>query len=271
MTEKRHILGNGNYDTAPGNRRTFWSRVFGRWYFYWFNFDIFSKTGRLFRAGRCDGAAQIFHSSRNIHLIERCGGRVHVRGIENLEALNGAPVVLVGNHMSLLETAVMHAIIRKYVDFTFVVKASLMKIPHFRNIMTGLEAIQIGRSNPREDLRTVLTEGKERVSRGKSVVIFPQGTRAAVFDPAQFSSIGVKLALAAGVPVVPVALKTDFLGNGRLIKDLGPIHPERDVWFEFGPAMMPSGNGREVQQKTIEFIEARLKAWSEDGAGVDAA
>ncbi len=271
MADEHYLFGAGSYDTAPGTRRALGARVFGRWYFYWFNFNIFSKTGRLFRKGRCDKATQISQSNRNVRLVERCGGRIHLRGLEHLAERHGAPAVLIGNHMSLLETALMHAIVREHLDFTFVIKASLMKIPHFRNIMTGLEAIQIGRSNPREDLRAVLEEGKERLGRGKSVVIFPQGTRSTTFDPAHFSSIGVKLALAAGVPVIPFALKTDFLGNGRFIKDLGPIFPENDVWFEFGPAMTPTGNGREEQQRTIEFIVSRLKMWRKDADDPNAA
>ena len=271
MADEHYLFGAGSYDTAPGTHRAWGVRVFGRWYFYWFNFNIFSKTGRLFRKGRCDKETQIRQSNRNVRLVERCGGRIHLRGLEHLAARQGRPAVLIGNHMSLLETALMHAIVREHLDFTFVIKASLMKIPHFRNIMTGLEAIQIGRSNPREDLRAVLEEGRERLERGKSVVIFPQGTRSTDFDPARFSSIGVKLALAAKVPVIPFALKTDFLGNGRFVKDLGPIFPERDVWFEFGPAMTPVGNGREEQQRTIDFIVSRLEMWRNGANGPNAA
>ena len=264
MTEKRHIWGNGNYDTAPGNRRTFWSRVFGRWYFYWFNFDIFSKTGRLFRAGRCDGAAQIFHSSRNIRLIERCGGRVHVRGIENLEALNGAPVVLVGNHMSLLETGMLHSIVREHMDISFVVKASLMKVPFFRHILKSMNAIPVSRTNPREDLKTVLAEGKKKLESGCSMIVFPQSTRSAEFDPEQFNSIGIKLAKSTGVPVIPLALKTDFLSLGKICRDLGPVHPERAVRFEFGAPLTIEGNGQAQQQQVIDFISSCFKRWKEE-------
>ena len=37
------------------------------------------------------------------------------------------------------------------------------------------------------------------------------------------------------------------------------------MWFEFGPAMTPTGNGREELQRTIDFIVSRLKTW-ESGA-----
>ena len=56
---------------------------------------------------------------------------------------------------------------------------------------------------------------------------------AEVFKPEEFNSIGVKLAKKAGVPVVPVAIKTDFWGNGRIIKELGPIDNKKTIHIKF--------------------------------------
>ena len=93
-------------------------------------------------------------------------------------------------------------------------------------------------------------------------MIFPQASRSAVFSPAHFNTIGVKLAKAAGVPIIPTALKTDFLGNGKLCKDLGPIHRDKEIYFEFGePIMKVEGSGKQEQQQVIDFIISRLKAW----------
>ena len=47
------------------------------------------------------------------------------------------------------------------------------------------------------------------------------------------------------MPVIPLALKTDMLRNGKIIRDIGPVCPENDVWFEFGPAMEITGAGYE--------------------------
>ena len=71
-----------------------------------------------------------------------------------------------------------------------------------------------------------------------------------------------KLAKAANVPIIPTALKTDFLGNGKLCKDLGPIHRDKEIYFEFGePIMSVEGSGKKEQQQVIDFIISRLKAW----------
>ena len=233
-----------------------------RWYFYAVNFGVFCRTGRLGQLGKLDKEAQIRMSAMNLHLTERCGSRVHVFGREHLRALNGRPVVLMGNHMSLLETGIFHAIAREYVDFAFVVKDSLMRVPYFKDILSSIGNIPVERKDPREDLKKVLTEGKRILSEGQSLIVFPQSTRTAVLDPDKFNSLGVKIAKSAGVPIVPFALKTDFLSQGKgIFRDLGPVHPGRDTWFEFGPAMDVTGNGKEQLQQTIEFIQTRLEKW----------
>jgi 1-acyl-sn-glycerol-3-phosphate acyltransferase len=93
------------------------------------------------------------------------------------------------------------------------------------------------------------------------VVIFPQATRSAEFDPAEFNSLGVKLAARAGVPVIPLALRTDFMGNGRLVKDLGPIDPGKGVYYAFGAPLQVSKTGRETHEAVVKFITTHLKAW----------
>jgi 1-acyl-sn-glycerol-3-phosphate acyltransferase len=71
----------------------------------------------------------------------------------------------------------------------------------------------------------------------------------------------VKLAKKAGVKVVPVALKTDFWGNGKIVKELGPIDRHKPIWFKFGEPFPISGNGKEENQKIIDFIKSSLKEW----------
>ena len=250
-----------SYDTPDNLPVSPLFRIFKRWYFYAVNFAVFCTCGKLGSKGRLDGEAQIAQSSRNLKLVERCGGKVHIRGLNNLRALNGRPCVLVANHMSLLETAMIHAVSREYVDFSFVVKASLFKIPYFRHIIGSLDAIAVSRVNPREDLKLVLSEGKRILQGGRSIIIFPQSTRSDDVDPEHFNTIGIKLAKSAGVPVLPFALKTDFTGVGKVIRDLGPIRPEREVWFEFAPAVEIEGNGHEQHRKIVDFISGKVAEW----------
>jgi 1-acyl-sn-glycerol-3-phosphate acyltransferase len=107
----------------------------------------------------------------------------------------------------------------------------------------------------------MLEEGEARLRAGVSVIVFPQRTRAPVWRPGEFNSIGVKLAKRAGAAVVPLAVRTDFWSTGKLIKDLGPIRPERNVRFSFGDPLTVSGNGRETQAAVVQFITEKMQAW----------
>ncbi len=263
MEHGQYLFAGDAYDTPESMRKSMLYRLSlgSRWYFYLNNFGIFARTGRCGRRGRLDKERQIYYSNKNFRLVEKCGGRIHLRGLENLRDVSGEPVVLIGNHMSLLETALFHAVAREYLDFTFVIKQSLLTVPFFRDIMRSLGAIPVGRENPRDDLRAVLGDGKKVLESGRSIIIFPQSTRSETFDAAKFNSIGIKLAKTAGVRVLPFALKTDFLGNGKYLRDMGPVRPKRGVYFEFAPARAVEGNGQALQQEIIGFIQSRLASW----------
>jgi len=64
-----------------------------------------------------------------------------------------------------------------------------------------------------------------------------------------------------GVPVVPIALKTDFHCHGRWLKDFGPINPDLPLYFKFGELMPVTGNGHATHQRVVEFITQNLKQW----------
>ena len=98
---------------------------------------------------------------------------------------------------------------------------------------------------------------------GTSVIIFPQSTRAEEFKPSEFNSLAVKLARKAQVRLMPVAIKTDFWGNGKvsLFKEFGPLHRDRTAYMDFGEPFTVKGNGNEEHQMVIDFIEKRLNKW----------
>jgi 1-acyl-sn-glycerol-3-phosphate acyltransferase len=156
---------------------------------------------------------------------------------------------------------VLPAIISQFKDSTFVVKQSLVDYPVFKHIMRSRDPITVGRTNPRDDLKAVFEGGEVRLKAGRSIVIFPQTTRTEVFQPSEFNTIGIKLAKRAGVPVVPIALKTDAWGNGRYLKDFGKIDPSKKVFFEFGKPLTIAGRGDEEHQQIIAFISGKLKEW----------
>ena len=193
--------------------------------------------------------------------IEATGGRFHITGMENITKSQG-PVLFISNHMSTLETMIFPSIIAPLRKVTFVVKESLVKHPLFGDVMRSRDPIVVGRTDPRKDLEAVMTGGMDRLGNGISIIIFPQSTRSLEFKPEEFNSLGVKLARKAGVDVVPVAIKTDFWGNGRLLKELGPLDSKKPIHIKFGEPFRVEGNGKEDNQKIIEFIQSSLEGWS---------
>jgi 1-acyl-sn-glycerol-3-phosphate acyltransferase len=194
--------------------------------------------------------------------IEAAGGRFHITGMENITKSPG-PVLFISNHMSTLETMIFPCIISPHRPVTFVVKESLVRHPLFGDVMRSRNPIVVGRSDPRKDLEAVMTGGMDLLGRGISIIIFPQSTRSIEFIPEEFNSLGVKLARKAGVDVVPVAIKTDFWGNGRLVKELGPLNSNKPIRFKFGEPFGIKGNGREENQRIIQFIQSSLEEWGE--------
>ncbi|MBK9389588.1 MAG: 1-acyl-sn-glycerol-3-phosphate acyltransferase [Bacteroidetes bacterium] len=193
--------------------------------------------------------------------IENTGGRFNITGMENI-LKSEKPVLFISNHMSTLETMIFPCIIAPRREVTFVVKESLVKHPLFKDVMLSRNPIVVGRSDPRKDLEAVMNGGAELLAKGFSIVIFPQSTRSLEFKPEEFNSIGVKLAKKAGVPVVPVAIKTDFWGNGKLIKELGPLDRKKTIHIKFGEPFSITGNGKEENSRIISFIQSSLAEWN---------
>jgi len=212
------------------------------------------------RRGSLDNAKWAMYSHWILRVVESVGGNVNISGLESVSDQQG-PVVYIGNHMSLAETLILPGIALAFNRVNFVIKEELRHYPVFGPIFRALGLIAISRKNPREDFKVVLREGHKFISNGGSVIIFPQATRSVEFDVQAFNTLGVKLASRAGVPVVPVAIKTDFHGNGKWIKDMGPINPQKTLYFKFGNPLPASGKSREVHEQVVEFITQNLCAW----------
>lgn len=213
------------------------------------------------RKGDFNVEKRVWGSISIVRALESVGVRFEIENIASFRELE-SPCVFVSNHMSTLETFVLPGIIEPYRANTFVIKESLTKYPVFKHIMLSLDPVVVSRENPREDFEVVMKDGQHRLSERISIVVFPQTTRSISFDPSQFNTIGVKLAKRAGVPIVPVALRTDAWGNNdRFVKEFGKIDPSKPVRICFGDPIHINGNGKDEHEFIIKFIENKLKEW----------
>ena len=191
---------------------------------------------------------------------EAFGTKVTFDGWENRRDHKG-PVVYLCNHMSTLETILLPAILVPYGALHIVVKASLVHLPGMEKCAAHMGLLPVTRKDPRKDLQTMFDDGVARIKAGGSFLVFPQGTRQSEWNERKFSSIGAKVAEKAGVPVVPVAVKTDMLptrGKG-MFKDFGTVDPSRDVRIAAGPVI--TGSAKEMHSASTAWIGAKLKEW----------
>lgn len=212
------------------------------------------------RKGLYDAQEWVDSSHEIFTNVERCGGTINITGMDHIRNCKG-PVLILSNHMSTLETMIFPGIIQPIKQVTFVVKEELVKHWAFKDVMLSRDPIVLSRSNAREDFRIVMEQAPERLKNGTSIVIFPQSTRKEVFNPAEFNSLGTKLAAKTGVTVIPTAIKTDFWGFGKSSKYLGPIHRDRPVHIAFGEPFKVNGSGKEEHQKIVDFIASKINSW----------
>ncbi|NLF92468.1 MAG: 1-acyl-sn-glycerol-3-phosphate acyltransferase [Oligosphaeraceae bacterium] len=262
----KYLINADSYDTAAGAAsRPLSCLRQNRIYFLFRMLSNYYQLGRCARQGKLDSAQQAYYSEQNLRVLEACGASIHIRGLDHIKASEG-PFVLVGNHVSAIETALLNAMLSPRLNFTYVIKSSLFKTPFIGPAMRSVKAIGVERENARDDFKVIIDEGKKRLAEGCSVLIFPEATRQREFLPQRFNSIGSKLARIAGVGLIPFALKTDFLAPGRLFREFGPLCPQNQIWFEFGPPFSREAlceNDKEVHRATLEFIQSRVSAWKQ--------
>ncbi len=228
--------------------------------FYLRLFCIIIRASKQARKKCYDGTDWMESSYEVMDRLERAGVNIQISGIKNVEKANG-PVVIIGNHMSMMETLILPVMIQPIKTVTFVVKDTLLSYPFFKHIILSRNPIAVTRTNPRQDLKTVLNEGLDRLKEGVSIVVFPQTTRSHTFDVKQMSSIGVKLAKKAEVPIVPLALKTDCWQNGKKFKDFGKLDVTKTAYFAFGEPITVEGKGDAEHAAVNAFIVEKLNGW----------
>jgi 1-acyl-sn-glycerol-3-phosphate acyltransferase len=250
------------YNTHPEQKRAFFDKVSMGSSIY-FNIKFVSKlfsNRQIAKAGKYNTRNWAIGSLSIFNLIEQCGGHFHIEGMNNIDKVKD-PVVFISNHMSIMESMIFPGLIAPRREVTFVVKDSLIKHPLFGPVMRARNPIAVERFDPIADFKKVMKDGIENLEKNISVVIFPQSKRTENFDPQKFNKLGIKLAKKANVHIVPIAIKTDFWKNGKLLKDIGKIDRKIPIHIKFGEPFMVEGQGNSEHQKVIDFIEDNLAIW----------
>ena len=107
------------------------------------------------------------------HIILFLAG-VHttVTGLENIP--DDEPVLFIGNHRGFFDVIISYTYMKRPTGF--VAKKEMKKALIIRRWMDNLFCLFLDRENMKEGLKTIL-KGIDYIKDGKSIVIFPEGTR----------------------------------------------------------------------------------------------
>ena len=250
---------NDTYSTDPSIKKP----LFASLKFYWNVYKVVKFSNGQAKKKIYTRYNWVASSLGVLRAAENSGIKVDVKGMKNLTSFEG-PAVIIGNHMSTLETLLLPSFIQPVKSVIYVIKKELIDFPLFGPIAAARRPIVVGRTNPREDLRIVMEEGSENLQKGISIIIFPQKTRSAHFEQKSFNSLGIKLAKRNKAPAIPLALITDAWGNGKIVKEVGEINTDKKVHFEFGEPINIDGNGSAEHEIVLNFIEDRFKKWGRE-------
>lgn len=181
-----------------------------------------------------------------------------VVGLENLPE---GPVIIACKHQSSWETLSFTLL---FPNIAIVLKRELLFIPIVGWAMAKAGNIAVARGEGATALRGLVKQGKAAIAQGRSIVIFPEGTRVAPGDVKPYQVGTAALYRQLGIPVVPVALNSGvFWGRRKFIKRPGTIT------LQVLPPI-PAGLGRDAFMETlrerIETATTHLVAEATSGA-----
>ena len=143
---------------------------------------------------------------------------VKVVGAENISK---PPFVIVSNHQSTWETLGFQTILPPH---TWVLKKELLWIPIFGWAISLIKPIVIDRGDKIRAIKKVIAQGKDRLNKGISVVIFPEGTRQSVSKLGEYQNGAVAIAKGSGCDILPIYHNAGKLWpKGGFIKKPGVI------------------------------------------------
>jgi 1-acyl-sn-glycerol-3-phosphate acyltransferase len=167
------------------------------------------------------------------------GWRPQVEGFEHIPTTGG--VIYAGNHLSVADELFLGSVVPRHVAFWaksdyFVGKGIGGFIT--RNLMHGLGAIKVERGGGRAAL-AAFDAAIPALKSGDTVAVYPEGTRSPDGRLYRGRTGVARLAVAAGVPIVPVGT----LGTDK-VQPIGQLYPmvgRGKVTIKFGKPIDPTG------------------------------
>jgi 1-acyl-sn-glycerol-3-phosphate acyltransferase len=181
-----------------------------------------------------------------------CNLKLAIVGEENIP---DHPVVFMAKHQSAWETLCMQHILPP--NSSWIIKRSLIYVPVFGLAALAADPIAINRSTRKKALESVINQGKEKIANNRNIIVFPEGTRTAYGANTKYKLGGAKLAIATGVPVVPIAHNA-----GKYWKRHGLTKYPGTITLSIGkPIPTKDRDAVELTQEVKQWIESQIESW----------
>ena len=138
-----------------------------------------------------------------------CNTRVEYRGLEKIPK---GPLIVASKHQSMWET---FALLQFFEQPLFIFKRELKWIPLFGWYLIKANMIGVDRRAGGRSLLAMARRAGEEVRRGRQLIIFPEGTRAAVDAPPNYKTGIAQIYADCGVTCLPVALNSGLFWPRR--------------------------------------------------------
>ncbi len=158
-----------------------------------------------------------FTSTFSQMLLATTGVQLNVIGQENLTARR--PAVFIFNHRNQVDPVITGALVRD--NWTAVGKKELAKDPIMGTIGRAMDAAFIDRDDPASAVES-LHQIEELARKGLSVVIAPEGTRMDTTEVGPFKKGAFRIAMAVGIPIVPIVIRNAELVAARNSTTINP-------------------------------------------------
>ena len=127
--------------------------------------------------------------------------RRKIEGLENIDKKKSYVIVI--NHNSMVDILALYFL---PLNFRWVSKREVFRIPYVGQLLTIHGDIAIDRSKGADSMRKVTEDGKMWIGRGASIAMFPEGTRSKSGEMGRFKQGAFVLAKEAGVEILPVVM-----------------------------------------------------------------
>ena len=170
---------------------------------------------------------------------------------EGRENIPDEACLFVGNHQGILDIPALLIGANRVVGF--IAKKELLSVPIIGKWIKICNSVAIDREDPRDAVR-VIKEGVEILKSGKSMAIYPEGTRAKDGNIQDFKAGSLKLAIRAKVPIVPVTVDGSYKAF-----ELNKRFEKTTIKVKYGKPIYIDDLTKEQQKELSKIIHDQIK------------